>query len=61
MNTNLERSLSNNWTGSAMANPLSGDWEPLWQENNVILSGSDKILDDPEATAEVIVMMATHN
>ena len=45
MNTNWERSLSGNWTGSAMANPLSGDWVPLWQEDNVILSGSNKILE----------------
>ena len=45
MNTNLERGLSKNWTGSAMANPLQGDWEPLWQEDNVILSGSSKILE----------------
>ena len=45
MDSQQERSLSSNWTGSAMANPLSGDWEPLWQENNVILSGSDKILE----------------
>ena len=45
MNSQQERSLSSNWTGSAMANPLSGDWEPLWQADNVILSGSDKILE----------------
>ena len=45
MNNNRERSLSGNWTGSAMANPLQGDWEPLWQEDNVILSGSSKILE----------------
>ena len=45
MNSQRERTLSSNWTGSAMANPLLGDWEPLWQADNVILSGSDKILE----------------
>jgi len=45
MEHGYERSLSNNWTGSAMANPLSSDWVPIWQENNVILSGSSKILE----------------
>ncbi len=45
MNSNQERSLSNNWTGSAMANQLLEDWIPLWQGDNVIVSGSSKILE----------------
>ena len=45
MNNNRERSLSGNWTGSAMANPFATDWVPLWQGDNVIVSGSSKILE----------------
>lgn len=45
MNNNRERALSGNWTGSAMANPLASDWVPTWQDANVIVSGSSKILE----------------
>ena len=45
MNSQSERALSSNWTGSAIDNPLSSDWVPSWQENIVIVSGSDITLE----------------
>jgi len=45
MNTNHERATSDNWTGSAINNPLNEDWVPLWQGNNVIVSGSHETLE----------------
>ncbi len=41
MNSNAERAASTNWTGSCIENPLQGDWYPLWQGDNVVVSGSN--------------------
>ncbi len=41
MNTNEERSLSSNWTGSCIENPLEGDWYPEWRGDIVYISGSN--------------------
>ena len=45
MNSQSERALSSNWTGSAIDNPLSSDWVPSWQGNVVTVSGSDITLE----------------
>ena len=36
MNSNAERAISTNWTGSFMANPLPGDFYPVWRDNEVV-------------------------
>ena len=36
MNSNKERAASTNWTGSYMANPLPGDFYPVWRDNEVV-------------------------
>ena len=41
MDTYEKRATSTNWTGSAMANPLKGDWYPEWRGDIVYISGSN--------------------
>ena len=45
MNSNKERAQSTNWTGSCIENPLNGDWYPEWQGDNVVVSGSNTVLE----------------
>jgi uncharacterized pyridoxamine 5'-phosphate oxidase family protein len=40
MDTQQERQLSTNWTGSYMENPLPGDFTYEWKDNEVIITGS---------------------